>query len=274
MTLREEALRGLPLSCPVIDSHTHIGPYHLSGWHEKYDRTDTASVLEDLGRLGTDCIVTAPHPLVQERMAEANEIAAKAASDFPGKVFGYISIIPPCGIDAVRQELQKHKGNPAFLGLKFLAGYHGNLLQKEYEYAMDFADEMGCPVLLHIYANNPDKNEIPMALKHRHRMQLIVAHQGGAFASETRSCAPIIRDHENASMELCGSLDNSLGTEQIVELVGEDKVIYGTDAISMDAKYELGKVALAPLTDEVKRKIFAGNYLRLLQNSQMGKIQL
>lgn len=274
MTILEEAYQGLPLSCPVIDAHTHIGPYHLSGWHQKYDRTHTAAVLADLERLGIDCIVTAPHPMVQERMEEANAIAAKAAQNFPGKVYGYISVVPPCGLEAVKQELSKYEKNPAFIGLKFLTGYHGSLLQKEYGYAMDFADEVGCPVLCHIYANVPDKQEFPQALKQRHNMQLIIAHQGGSFASETRSCAPIVRDHENAAMELCGSLDNSLGTEQILELVGEDKVIFGTDAINLDPKYELGKVAFSPLSDEVKKKLFAGNYLRLLTHSQMGKITL
>ena len=47
MTIRDEAFAGLPLSCPVIDAHTHIGPYHMSGWHQKYDRTETGLVLED-----------------------------------------------------------------------------------------------------------------------------------------------------------------------------------------------------------------------------------
>jgi predicted TIM-barrel fold metal-dependent hydrolase len=73
-------------------------------------------------------------------------------------------------------------------------------------------------------------------------------------------------------MEICGSLDNALPLEAIVELVGEDKVIFGTDAINLDPKYELGKVAFAPLSDETKKKIFAGNYLKLLETSQMGKI--
>lgn len=274
MTIREEAFAGQPISCPVIDAHTHIGPYHLSGWHQKYDRTDTASVLEDLSRLGFDCIVTAPHLLVQEWMLEANEFAAKAAEEFPGKVYGYISIVPPCGIDAVKREIDKYGSNPYFLGLKFLTGYHGNLLQKEYSYAMDFADEVGCPVLCHIYGNNPNKSEFVEALKTRHNMKLIIAHQGGGFSAETRSCAPIIRTCENAYMELCGSVDNSLGVEQIVALVGEDKVIFGTDAINLDPKYELGKVALSPISDAVKKKIFAENYLKLLEHSHMGRIQL
>lgn len=272
MTIRDQAFAGLPLSCPVIDAHTHIGAYHMSGWHQKYDRVDTGLVLEDLARLGIDCIVTAPHVLVQERMAEANCIAAEAAARYPGKVYGYISIVPPCGMAAVKQELEKYAGDPRFLGLKFLTGYHGNLLQPEYAYAMDFADELGCPVLCHEYGNIPDRREFVEALKTRHRMPLIIAHQGGAFAADTRDCAPIIRDHENAYMELCGSLDNALTVEAIVALTGEDKVIFGTDAISLDAKYELGKVAFSPLADRVKEKIFAENYLKVMESSQMGKI--
>lgn len=275
MTIREEAFAGQPISCFIIDSHTHIGPYHLSAWHQKYDRTDTAIVLEDLARLGIDCIVTAPHYLIQERMQEANELAANAAKMFPGKVYGYISIVPPCGMEAVKQEIAQYGKNPSFLGLKFLPGhYHGRLLQKEYLYAMDFANEVGCPVLCHVYGNDPSKDEIAQALKTRSNMNFIIAHQGGGYARETRACAPIIRDHANAYMELCGSLNNSLGVEEIVDLVGEDKVIFGTDAINLDPKYELGKVALSPLSDSVKKKIFAENYLNLLKHSQMGKIQL
>lgn len=272
MTIRDEAFAGMPLSCPVIDVHTHIGPYHMSGWHQKYDRTDTALVLEDISRLGIDCFITAPHPLVQERMQEANRIAAETAACFPGKVYGYISVVPSCGMDAVKKELETYRNDPSFVGIKFLTGYHGELLQPEYEYAMDLADEMGCPVLCHEYGNIPDRREFITALKTRHNMKLIIAHQGGAFPADTRACAPIIRDHGNAYMELCGSLDNQLPTEAIVELVGENKVIFGTDMISLDPKYELGKVAFAPMSDMIKKKIFAENYLNLLETSQMGQI--
>lgn len=274
MTIRDEAFAGLPLSCPVIDAHTHMGPYHMSGWHQKYDRTDTGLVLDDIARLGIDCIVTAPHVMVQERMAEANAMATEMAIKYPGKVYGYISIVPPCGMDAVKKELETYRDNRAFLGLKFLTGYHGDLLQPEYEYAMDFADEMGCPVLCHEYGNIPDRKEFVQALKTRHNMKLLIAHQGGGFAVDTRACAPIIRDHENAYMEICGSLDNQLPLEVIVDLVGEDKVIFGTDAINLDPKYELSKVAFSSLTDSAKEKIFAANYLRVLQYSQMGTITI
>ena len=112
-----------------------------------------------------------------------------------------------------------------------------------------------------------------MALSTRHNMKLLIAHQGGGFAADTHDCAPIIRDHENAYMEICGSLDNSLPVETIVDMAGEDKVLFGTDAINLDPKYELGKVAFSRLPDDIKKKLFATNYLKVLQYSQMGNIQ-
>lgn len=274
--IREEAFAGKPLSCPVIDAHTHISSSHFDGWHQKYDRIDTAAILEDLERLGIDCIVTAPHPLLTERMEEANRMAAEAAQAFPGKVYGYISVVPGCGMEKVKEQIAKYSKDPAFVGMKFLAGshYHGKMELPEYQYALDFADEVACPVLCHAYANVPAYEEFCAAVENRRNVKLIIAHQGGGFEKYTRITAPLVRDRENVFLEICGSLDNRLPMEAMVDMVGEEKVIFGTDAINLDPKYEIGKVALSPLSDDVKKKIFAENFLHILETSQMGKIRL
>jgi len=257
----------------IIDPHTHIGSYHMNGWHQKYDRTDTASIVEDYTRLGIDCIVTAPHPMIQGRMKEANAIAAEAAETFKGKVYGYITIVPWCGLDEVKEEIRKYVGDKRFVGFKFLSGYHGEILQPEYEYALDVANEMKCPVLVHEWGDIPKRSGIEAALKTRHDLKIMIAHQGGGSEADTRLCAPIIRNYENAYVELCGSLENKLPVEAIVELCGEDKVIFGTDLIDTDPKYELGRVMFAELEDAVKEKLFSLNFLGLLDNSLMGHIE-
>ena len=275
MTIRDEVYAGLPISCPIIDAHNHLGAYHLSAWHQKYDRTPNECVVEDMSKLGIDCIVAIPHPIVQGRMEEANRLSVEAIKNFPGKIYAYIAVVPTCGMDAVKRELEKYSKMDGFLGLKFLPGYyHGALTAPEYQYAMDFADEMGCPILCHIWGRDPKHSDIEDALKTRHNMKFIMAHQGGGGAKYTRIAAPIVKDYENCYMELCGSMDNQIGVDMIVDMVGEDKVIFGTDAINLDPKYELGKVAFSPLDDSVKRKIFAENYLSVIKDSQMGKIKL
>lgn len=274
MEITNQAFASKPISCPVIDAHTHIGAYQLSGWHQKYDCTDTASVLSYVAKLGIDCIVTTPHTIVPGLMEETNLIAKKAIEDFPNKVYAYIAVAPSCGMDTVKSELKKYANADGFLGLKFLPGYHGELTAPEYQYALDFADEMSCPVLCHIWSDRPKHTDVENALKTRHNLKFICAHQGGGSAPFTDMTLPIIQNHENAYLELCGSMDNKYGIEDLVDRFGEDRIIFGTDVINLDPKYELGKVAFAPVADDVKKKIFAENYLNLLKTSQMGKIVL
>ena len=257
----------------IIDAHTHLGTsFNTMAWHQKFDRIDDASIVEDFERIGIDCIVTAPHTLEIGLMEETNAWTAKAAEAFPGKIYGYMNVSPTDGVHAVKRQLEKYSKNPAFVGIKILAGYFGEVLQPEFQYAMDFADETGCPILFHEWGNIPDRKGFEEALKTRHNMKLIIAHQGGGSAADTRACAPIITSYENAYMELCGSLENQYPVEGIIDLVGEDKVIFGTDLIDLDPKYELGRVMFAEMSDEIKEKVFSLNYLKLLETSQLGKI--
>ena len=266
-------------SCPgaafrIIDAHTHIGPCHLSGWHQRAASVPVESMLQTCARLGIGSIVTAPHPLLQGHMEEANRLCAQNVARFPGRVYGYISVVPRCGLAAVKNEIGTYAGKPGFVGLKFLPGYyHGALTAPEYAYAMDFANEAKCPVLCHIWDDDPHLSDVEAALRTRRGMRFILAHQGGGHSAETDRAARLLQTYENVFMELCGSLENHYGVEDIVALAGEDRVIFGTDQINLDPKYELGRVLFAPLTDRVKQKIFAENFLSLLGDSQLDRIR-
>lgn len=274
MTIAERAFAFLNPGCRIIDAHTHICHYNLSGWHQQYSHTDTQTVLDEFERLGIGCIVTAPHQLVAGYMELANSVCAESIAAFPGKVYGYISVVPICGIDAVKKELNKYAQKKGFVGIKFLPGlYHGALTAPEYAYALDFADEMRCPVLCHVWGDDPKLDDVSAVLEKRRSLKFIIAHQGGGYASETDRAVKITNEYPNAYIELCGSLENHYGVEDIVALAGEDRVIFGTDQINLDPKYELGRVAFAPLSDRVKEKIFAGNFLSLMKDSQLDRIE-
>lgn len=272
MTIRDEAFHGRPISAFVVDAHTHLSPYYMSGWYESPHETATSAVVAGMDRLGINCIVTAPHPLVMGMMRVANKAAADAIRDFPGRIFGYISVCPGEGLDAVREELAQYGRDPGFLGLKFLSGYHGSLTQLEYQYAADFANEAACPVLTHTWSNSPPLSEVRQLAEKHPRMKLMCAHQGGGDAGLSRELAGAISRLPNLYMELCGSLANPLAVEDLVELAGEGRVIYGSDSINLDVRYDFGRVVFSPLGDEVKKKLLSGNFLSLLQTSQMGRI--
>lgn len=272
MELREAAFGGTPLPVPVIDAHTHLMGYFYNGWYTAQTSTDNALALMD--RLGIDCIVTAPHSLLMGDIDEANRAAQAAARQYPGKVYGYISIWPQGGVELVKQTLEQYAGDPAFLGLKLLAGYHGPLASPGYDYALDFAQEAGCPVVCHIWQNNPMLRDVERAVRTRPTLKLIMAHQGGGYKECTEEYAALMREYPNLHVDTCGSLFNQLSMEELVELAGEERVIFGTDMINLDPRYDFGRVALSTLADDVKRRVFAENYLQLLEGSNLGRITL
>jgi Predicted metal-dependent hydrolase of the TIM-barrel fold len=272
MTIRDEAFSGQPVSAFVVDAHTHISPYYMSGWYQSPSETSNSAVVAKMDRLGIDCIVTASHKLIMGMTESANKTVAEAADQFPGRIYGYISICPGEGLAAVKAELKKYEKDSRFLGLKLLPGYHGSLDQREYEYALDFADEKACIVLIHTWGDIPPLTEVEASLRNRNRMKLLCAHQGGGSASLSQRLAEIIKRHPNIYMEICGSLENTLAIEDLVGLVGEDRLIYGSDQINLDVRYDFGRIVFSPLSDDVKKMLLSENYLSLLNGSGMGRI--
>jgi len=272
MQIVDEAFNGMPITAPVIDAHTHILEYYHSGWYQSF--TTNKDIIAVMDHIGIDCIVTAPHSLILGDMEYTNKIAAEATEEYPGRIFAYISIIPHEGIEAVKAALYKYSKNERFIGLKFLPGYHGFLAGIEYDYALDFAAEIGCPVLCHIWENSPSLLDVERAAKSRPDLKLMMAHQGGGNADCSDAYAKLMSIYPNLYMEICGSLFNQYSMEQLVELASEDRVIYGSDLINLDPRYDFGRVVFSTLDDRIKKKILAENFLHLISGSKMGHICL
>lgn len=274
MTIKEMAFAGLPLNCPVIDAHTHITEDYYLGWHQYEKYTSVGDTLGLCARVGIDAIVTAPHHITIGYMSEANRAAELAARDFPGQVYCYISVLPEQGVEAIRKEIDTYAKNPAFLGLKFLGGYHGHYLMREYQYALAFADEAACPVLCHTWENNPPIDDYLSILEDYPRAKIITAHLGGGSERWTRRAAEIAAMYENFYIETCGAIYTRLSMDDVAALIDTRRIIFGTDAINLDPKFDFGKLAFSDIPDGGKRDMLAGNYLRLLEGSQLGRIEL
>lgn len=274
MTLREKAFGAMPLDIPIIDAHTHLGCHYGRGWHQNPKYTSTDALMKLYDSMGIHCCVTAPHPLIDSMSSLANEICAEEAHRYPGRVYGYIFVAPFEGMDSCRRDLKKYAQDPAFVGLKFLGGYNGNYTDPVYEYAADFANEVGCPLLCHTWNNKPSIQSMVEMAEKRPNLSLLLAHQGGGTQAMTEAAAPFVRDIPNLYMELCGSLGNTLSFEDIRLLVGEDNMIFGTDAVNLDPRFDFGRLAFSTMPDSAKKKIFAENFLKLLEKSQLGKIIL
>ena len=162
MEIAESVRQGLPVPVPVIDAHTHLGVCSVAGLHQAFRSVaDTVSYMD---YVGIDYIVTSSIIMEFGDMALANAQTAEAIRAFPGRIYGNLVICPHDGPEAVKDIIRTYGSTPGFVALKMLTGYHGSPDRVEYDYALSFAQECGCPVTFHYWNNNPSQKSVEAVL--------------------------------------------------------------------------------------------------------------
>jgi predicted TIM-barrel fold metal-dependent hydrolase len=73
-----------------------------------------------------------------------------------------------------------------------------------------------------------------------------------------------VRACPNIFLETCTSFGEHGTIEFLVEGAGADRVLFGSDMPLMDARYNVGRIATANISEEDKRKVLGLNAMRLL----------
>lgn len=271
MEIVEAARQGKPIPVPVIDTHTHLGPMNSSGMHQGFESTAETVRLAD--EVGINAMLTAPMVMDQGNMEQANLETVLAMEQFPGRIYGNLMICPHDGEDAVKDMIRRYGTKPGFVGVKILTIYHGEPTRPEFAYAYDFAQEVGCPVTFHYWGDKLAK-PVQTVLEKYPKLRVILAHQGGGRATAMMTTVKMMRQCDRLFVDCCGSLYNTCNIRDMVELMGEDRIVFGTDVLYLDPRFEIGKVAFSGISEQAMRKIFAENYLRLNAGCQLTRIRL
>ena len=75
--------------------------------------------------------------------------------------------------------------------------------------------------------------------------------------------AEFARDHANYYADLAGSARRRGALEELVELIGADRIVYGSDSPLFGFAYQTGRVLGAGLAETDKHLILRGNAERL-----------
>ena len=63
---------------------------------------------------------------------------------------------------------------------------------------------------------------------------------------------------------MCGWEFSETWLDKILELIGAEKILFGTDNPWHNPAYSLGRIAYAKISDKEKEKILGGNFKRLV----------
>ena len=152
------------------------------------------------------------------------------------------------------------------VGVKLWVGKRCNA--PELDPIVERAMALQAPILQHTWlkvgGNGPGESSpydvVELAGRHP-RASLICGHTGGDWEQGI----PVVRDAKNVVIEIAGSDPTAGFVEMAVRELGEDRILFGSDAGGRSYGSQLGKVLGADISVDARRKILAGNLQRLLR---------
>ena len=264
MQIKEAVEKGLPLKdVLVIDAHAHLGAT-VDGW--MYIPTpDIDTMIRLMDKMGVDQIC-ASAILAFPDYTRGNDLTAEAVKKYPDRFVG-LAVVNPHYAEDVRPELERCFDRLGMRGIKIHPTSNDYPVDGEgYQEVWKFASERKTFVLSHTWHGtstcNPGKF-VSIANKYPD-VSFILGHSGGQ-AKGYQEAIKAVKECPNLYLDLTGSLITGTWVERMVEAVGAERIVYGTDFPFIDPFYEFGKVCYANIDEESKKKILGLNMAKIIR---------
>ena len=251
----------------IIDAHCHLG----RSPQFRFPDTSPRRLLETMDRLGIARAVCSHLGMLHGARDLGFRESMDAFRASSGRLLLY-AVYDPTREDSL-EFVRGCLSREGFVGIKIHPSLHGCYGDDErYQPVWQFAAQRRVPILTHSWdlseQNPAQKFSFPgrferYAAAYRD-VTLILGHAGGRFRGHV-AAADLAQRHPNVLLDTSGDC-YALGLiEYLVGQVGQDKVLFGSDATWMDARTQLGMILDADVTLEGKSKILGGNAARVFR---------
>jgi len=262
-----QAAAGEPLvDFQPMDAHSHIlheGTDSAGGYVMYSGDGDGLAEMNELMGVGSSAIVSWTGPLASDAV-DGNDIVARALVRHPGRFHGLIYLNPVhLGPQGQLAEIHRRLAEPGWIGMKPYPKVGLAYDDPLYAPCWQVADEHGLMVLAHIGGKAGPAGTIGKLAEVYPHAQWVIAHSGGSF-DMARKVAAVMADHPNIWAELTLTPVTNGVIEWLVGQVGDERILFGTDAPMRDPRPQLGWVVWADLPLESRRRILGENFRRLM----------
>lgn len=203
--------------------------------------------------------------------AGANGLLMHIIDKYPDKILGYIRINPNNTGEAIAEMEQCFK-NQRVVGVKIggSSGCPASLKADSpaYEPVMKKLIELGGIMLMHAWdktTGNYEQESTPFEVAEMARKfpgaRIHMAHLNGAGYEGVLAIEP----YKNIFVDTSGSYPEAGFLEWAVEVLGPERIVFGSDATGRDFCVQLAKVSGADLAQDVKDAILGGNMAAILE---------
>lgn len=196
--------------------------------------------------------------------ARCNDETLALMQRYPERVRGFC-YVNPYHAEAAAAELERRLGKDGFVGLKLWHAVPCD--DPRVDRLVEICARYRVPALQHTwlkadglgYGESPPEMVADLARRHPNAT-IIAAHAGGDYEYG----AKVFRSTPNVLLDIAGNECNAAGVHVLVDHVGAERVIFGTDMPGRSFPSQLAKVLGTDLSGADKEKILYGNMARVL----------
>ncbi|MGE5531545.1 MAG: amidohydrolase family protein [Bacteroidota bacterium] len=245
----------------VLDAHAHLAHKGCMGVNQcAIAYNDPDGLVGSMDRMGVDIACASSWSGITYAAPDANDMDLIGVEEYPGRLLAYGCLNPNY------PEMYKSEFERLFLGGKVI-GYKPYpprqlvpITDPRHELALQWCEDNEAPVLCHA---GPVEHVVQLAPKYPHA-KFLIAHSGmdWNFAEKVADAA---KSYANIYAEITYTAILYGFCEFIVNEVGADKLLFGSDCVMRDIAPQLGWVAWARIPLEAKRRALGQNMADILK---------
>ena len=239
----------------VIDVHGHYGHcFQFNCPH--YGAED---LLSEMDRVGVETLIFSSYRALIGDPDAGNRDVLEVCEKHPGRFLMYYVGNPHYAVE-FDEKVLPYLDNPLVKGFKLHCEGHAYPLGGDaYMRVWELSGERGLPVLVHLLPER-DMDAFVKIADDYPDAKLLFAHHGGPENLDKH--LPMFKDKANIYVDTCVSLLPVGTMERLVDELGDERILFGSDMPYLNLGGQIGKVLLAKLSDDVKKKILAHNAKR------------
>ncbi|MBQ2756194.1 MAG: amidohydrolase family protein [Oscillospiraceae bacterium] len=247
----------------IIDTHMHLG--EIIGYcNYPFNIEKQIQVMDEVGIL----YGFSAHNIAigADDFEYAEEEVAKAYEMSGGRIMAF-HFFDPRETDRSLYFMEKHKKDPAYIGIKFHPSMsYTDAADERYRPSWEFAKENKLPIMSHTWdlslTNFKQKYSHPTAfvkyLEEYPEVPFIMGHSGGRY-NGVRAAVEVGKRFPQVYFDLAGDLVAAGLAKYLVDNVGDRRIFYASDYCMMDPRTTIGTVLGADIPMETKERIFWDN---------------
>ena len=235
----------------IYDAHVHFGP--STQWLPYIDPVvSIEDVLRKMDEHNVEKSIVFPNPHVGDKYPALNDLMAKAQKEHSSRIIGFGRVDPRRGEEAIEELDRIHEME--LPGVKLHP--YVECFRPDHPFFEDFfgkINELQLTMLIHTGTMFSSPGHLKHVLKKYPELRLILGHL-------QEGCISLMRNFENVYSDTSGSRVYLL--EHAAESC-EDKILFGSDYPYLNHRVQMEVVKAAEISEEVKNKIFTGNFKEL-----------